>query len=217
MLVGKTNPVLSMLTSFKNTGPNVGFPGPQTEAGKTAPPTPLLPANVTRAVQHVSVAGKDGGFTDMSPKTAFEKISEEGFSQFTADLKVQKLKELREKILGAMGLNEESLAKLPSKQRAIIEKIVAEEIKRRLNGGDVMNGDAGQGKLVPSPDQGKLKLLDKSMGLGQLVNGDSGSKKGHAGMGMGPLLALQEINQKGPHLIFPDGTEKPGKKDLLDL
>lgn len=153
---------------------------------------------------------------DDAPKTAYEKIVEVGFSQFVADLEEQKLKELREKILNAMGLNEEMLAEMTPEQRGVIEKMVAEEIKRRIEGGAVMNGASNDDTVAPGGDTGSLKPLGGGgggMATGKIVNDGTATKGAEISMGLGPLLALQEIKDKEPQTAFTDGLDKVGKKD----
>ncbi|GAB6053234.1 hypothetical protein JCM17960_20540 [Magnetospira thiophila] len=66
-------------------------------------------------------------------------ITERGFQGYVEDLEAKKREELRAKILEAMGLTEESLNKMPAAQRADLEKQIAQEIQRRMQGGSVMN------------------------------------------------------------------------------
>lgn len=179
------------------------------------PPGPLSEPPATSAQNGAD--SREETAADDAPKTAFEKIVDVGFSQFVADLEEEKLKKLREKILNAMGLSEEMLAEMTHEQRSVIEKMIAEEIKRRIEGGAVMNGAANDKKVVPDHDTGSLKPVGGGMALGQAVNDGSATKGAELSTGLGPLLALQEIKDKEPQTAFRDGLEKVGKKGPYGL
>ena len=55
-----------------------------------------------------------------------------GFAAYAKDIQDKKIEELRKKILAEMGLSEEDLAKMSAEQRANIEKIVNQEVQKRL-------------------------------------------------------------------------------------
>ncbi len=66
-------------------------------------------------------------------------IKEKGLVAYILE---QHAKKIREKILEAMGLTEEDLAKLPPEQRAVIEKIIAEETQKQMAAESIVkNGD----------------------------------------------------------------------------
>ena len=56
-------------------------------------------------------------------------IKKKGLLSYIMELHEEKI---REEILAYMGLTEEDLAKMPPEQRAAIEKLIAEEIQKRL-------------------------------------------------------------------------------------
>lgn len=56
-------------------------------------------------------------------------IKEKGLVTYMIEIQE---KRLREEILAAMGLTEEDLGKMPPEQRAAIEKIISEEIQKRM-------------------------------------------------------------------------------------
>jgi pyrroline-5-carboxylate reductase len=61
------------------------------------------------------------------------EILEKGFGTYVSDMQKEKLeKEIREKILSALGLTEDGLASLPAKQRAAIEKTIQETIAEQM-------------------------------------------------------------------------------------
>ncbi len=65
-------------------------------------------------------------------RQTFNEIRDKGFAAYADEVRIEKLEEMRQKILAAMGLNEESLAELSAEQRAIIERAVNREIQKRL-------------------------------------------------------------------------------------
>lgn len=144
-------------------------------------------------------------------KTPFQKIVEKGFFKYMEEMEAQKMKELREKILGAMGLTEEMLAKMSPEQRAVIEKAVAEEIRRRLTAAAEISA---QEKHAANPQNDTSQDLTKpvnGVAMGQQAVKNSASKGVGFGdkMGLGPLLALQEVEQK----IDGERPHKPGQND----
>lgn len=65
--------------------------------------------------------------------TVKEEIKEKGFGKYAADMQQEKLeKEIREKVLAALGLSEDQLASLPAGQRALIEKTIQETIAQEV-------------------------------------------------------------------------------------
>lgn len=175
--------------------------------------TPPVPARQqqTTAAARAEDADKNG------PKSNYEKIVEVGFSQFVADIEAEKLKELREKILQAMGLNEESLAKMPAEQRGQIEKMIAEEIARRIQGGAVMNGAPNEDKIAPGQEASGANEARPSAAMGKRVDGGTSTKSTDITQGLGPLLALQEIQENETKTAHADGLDKFGKKGPYGL
>jgi len=131
---------------------------------------------------------------------------------------------LREKILGAMGLTEEDLESMPAEQRAQIEKMVEEEIKRRMEANRAVNGDKEDPASTPGAgtQQAERGANSVSMATGNLALGPhltapagadtSGAQPGE-GMGLGPLLALQEVAREEAG----EAKQKHGKKDPEDV
>lgn len=117
-----------------------------TSAPTTSAPPPIISA----------ASSDDTSTSDNEPQSAYDRILEVGFSQYADELEAQKLKEMREEILAAMGLSEESLAKMSPDQRNVIEKMVAEEIARRIEGSAVLNDNANDEKIVPGQNTGAL-------------------------------------------------------------
>lgn len=82
-------------------------------------------------------------------------IKEKGLVAYIMELHA---KRLREEVLESMGLTEEDLAKMSPEQRAAVEKIIAEEIQKRM---------AAESILQKGDDQmaGKCKLPEITAGL----------------------------------------------------
>jgi len=60
-------------------------------------------------------------------------IMDKGFGKYITDVQMEKFeKEIREKVLTALGLTEESLVGLPAKQRAGIEKTIQQTIVQEM-------------------------------------------------------------------------------------
>ena len=101
-----------------------------------------------------------------------DEIRDKGFVAYAKEIEEKKKEELRAKILGEMGLSEDVLEKISPEQRAEIEKMINAEILKRMTA------------------EAELKRLEKGlpsdqMGIAQIDN---------AGVGLGPLLALQEAD-----------------------
>lgn len=71
-------------------------------------------------------------------RQTFKDILDVGFRAYTDNIRAEKLEELREKILEAMGLSEEDLENMPASQRDQIERMVALEIQKRLTAEDAL-------------------------------------------------------------------------------
>lgn len=84
--------------------------------------------------------GSDDGQSDMFAAD-FAAIEKKGFSAYVRDLEKEKIEKIRKDILERMGLTEADLAKLPPEQRAMIEDMIAQEIKDRLAASSMKNND----------------------------------------------------------------------------
>lgn len=106
-------------------------------------------------------------------KSAFHQtlseIQDKGFRSYTDEIQVKKMEELREKILEAMGFNEEDLDNMPSSQREQIEKMVALEIQKRLSAENSIEQDAGQGAVQSGDIATQLRTAPNGLGTGVLL------------------------------------------------
>lgn len=99
-------------------------------------------------------AGKDRKDEKAEPSVV-DIIREKGFMAYVEELHAEKLRELREKILEAMGLSEEEFQAMPAEQRNLVEDIVAREMARRL-GALSLETDSGPGKDGTHGNAGSL-------------------------------------------------------------
>jgi|GEM_PF-4759719 len=70
-----------------------------------------------------------------------DSIRKKGFTGFFKELREQRMEELRKKILADMGITEEDLARMSPDQRSTIEKMVNQELQRRLAAESAMEND----------------------------------------------------------------------------
>ncbi|PCI42498.1 MAG: hypothetical protein COB46_00495 [Rhodospirillaceae bacterium] len=155
---------------------------------KVAAPPPAQPRPATQAAP---ADGKE--LKDANEQTLIEDIREKGFGAYLEDMQEQKKKDRRDKILKAMGLTEDDLANMSPEQRLLIEKIIADDIKKRVMANAAINED----------DKTKLSLTTLQ------PNQTASAKIDTAGIGLGPLLALQEIEQNSDQ-ITPKEEETAG-------
>lgn len=79
--------------------------------------------------------GQGTDFAEMLRKQEETKaeILDKGFGKYVSDMQQEKLeKEIREKILAALGLSEEQYAMLPAEQRASIESAIQASIQQEM-------------------------------------------------------------------------------------
>ncbi len=89
---------------------------------------------------------KDNGESNMFAAD-LAAIEKNGFSAYVRNLEKEKIEKIRKDILDRMGLTESDLAKLPPEQRAMIEDMIAQEIKARLPASSMKNNDnSGENK-----------------------------------------------------------------------
>lgn len=103
-----------------------------------------------------------------------EYIREHGMAAFAEEMHKRKLEELREKILEAMGLTEETLAELPADQRQAIEDAIAEQIKQYLAANALSNEEADN-KNSQVPGAAATKYDPQNLLAAQMLAGDPNS------------------------------------------
>lgn len=172
--------------------------------------TPAPPAAAPPAAAPQTSEGDSAGDADMGgEKSLLERILEHGFSQFAADLEKEKLAKMREEILVSMGLNEEMLSQMPPEQRQAIEKMIAEEIRRRMEAASAVNNGGEEAN-------GSAEMSGKSIGANAPASAASSADAAapasqHSGLGV--MLALQEIADAKAENSHTEETNEPGKKD----
>ncbi|HEY9163975.1 MAG TPA: hypothetical protein VIN57_05125 [Magnetovibrio sp.] len=180
----------------------------ESNGGQTHRETGHVPVDKADAEKRARLASSD------AEKSDYERIVEHGFGKFMEDLEARKREKLREKILGEMGLNEEMLSKMSPEQRGEIEKVVAEEIRRRMEAAAQMNGET----KAPHTDQNKDAQGQDGMAGAQKKGLPQGVPQGvppvmSNGMGLGPLLALQESSEAKGELPTREQHGEPGRND----
>lgn len=171
-----------MLTGPKNTP----FPS-AAMAAQTRPDQAARTSATPAETEKVSAPASGGSEKkeDTEP-SLIETIREQGLQAYIEAMQEQKKKELREKILREMGLSEEALQKMSPEARGEIEKMIDREVAKRMQA------------------EGELDRQQKGL-LGPDATAQSGAVKGQgaeptfaqidgAGVGLGPLLALQEAD-----------------------
>ena len=128
---------------------------------------------VRRSIETVLSAEYRGKDASETPSAA-ARIDEIGFRAYAEEIKKEKLEQMRKEILGTMGLSEEDLKKMSPEQRDVIEKMIAEEIRRRLGAESKMDDEKKPHGLMP--------------GLSTTLIAPSDGAPG----GLGVLIALQE-------------------------
>jgi hypothetical protein len=127
-------------------------------------------------------------------KADIATIKEKGFSTYVAELEEQKKQEIREKILEAMGLDEDSLAKMSPEERNSIETLISQEIQRRMTASTISNKKNDEDEGQKGPDDGKsLSFLSSALAPNQDI-----------------LRVLQEANQTE---LGNQDSEKTGKEE----
>jgi len=167
---------------------------------------------------HMRAQGNKGGLVETPGQSAVDRIREIGMSAYAEEVKAQKIEDmkndLRKLILGEMGISEDELAKMAPKARANIEKIIEEEIQKRLAAISEQEGN--------DDDSKKKGLLSQSPdGMpSETLRGEVASRTSEFGPGIGVLLAMQEADSaKNEQQLQTNGkNENPGhnlKGDIL--
>jgi len=116
---------------------------------------------------------------DIPHKDDIDYIREHGMRAYAEEVHKQKLEELREKILEAMGLTEEALSDMPADQRLAIEKMISQEILKRVATNSVINGGP-ESEGQPTHQTGVGGIDPDNITTAQVMAGDSGSAIGLA-------------------------------------
>ncbi len=111
----------------------------------------------------IAKAGKDKDDGESNMFAAdLAAIEKNGFSAYVRNLEKEKIEKIRKDILERMGLTETDLAKLPPEQRAMIEDMIAQEIKARLAASSMKNNDnsvENKAMIAIRPDFAFLSMM----------------------------------------------------------
>ena len=140
-------------------------------------------------------------------ESLFDEIKDKGFSAYAKEVQDKKMEELRKKILGQMGLSEEDLNKMPAEQRAAIEKIVAQEMQKRLSAQSELNKDGKNdvnGVSATSVVSGTPGASSAAASASAPATGTATGNFGSVGLGMSAALldvlsqAREDLAQNQP-------------------
>jgi len=210
MKIDHANPFATQMASYVQQGLE------NTEAGAS------FADAVTQAVaQSEKTEPVSSGKAKPEEPTLIERIREKGFVAFVDDLQEEKLKELRKKILESMGYSQEDLSAMSPEQRAQVEKIVDNEIIKRMAASAALKT---QGKDQSQHTVGivhkaelSVRTTTVSMQATTIQSGVQGGGLLQGQMGLGPLLAHQEIAEDRKPETERQTENIGGKKDRTEL
>ncbi|WP_413205597.1 hypothetical protein [Rhodospirillum sp. A1_3_36] len=102
-----------------------------------------------------TLAAQRSAAKEAARKADIATIKEKGFSTYVAELQEQKRQEMRDKILEAMGLDEDALEKMSPEERKAIETLISQEIQRRMTANSVINEQNNGADGKESQNDGK--------------------------------------------------------------
>lgn len=106
-------------TTFQTTFPS----------SSTRPATAATPGGFTDALNAATRAARQ----QEEHRSDLAAIREKGFSDWARDIQIEKLKEeLRQRVMAAMGLDENQLSRLNDAMRQILEQKIEDEVERTL-------------------------------------------------------------------------------------
>lgn len=142
--------------------------------------------NQTRKVTEHVWADSKTSTREPEQKTVLDEVREKGFTAYAKELNDQKLEDKRKELLGLMGLTEEALADMSPEQQALINKIVDGDVRQYATAEAQLTGNK---KELLNIHTVQNTLSSTPMPTPTTTSIDKG------GVGIGPLLALQEIEQ----------------------
>jgi len=93
--------------------------------------TPIAQVKPTNSAEKPA-SNQTANVDKVEDKSLRDQINEVGFRKYTENIREEKLKEIREKILNNMGLDEDTLANMSGEQRNNIEEMISREIAARM-------------------------------------------------------------------------------------
>lgn len=117
---------------------SLAIPGPhgQTSGNAVGLFADHLEEEMTKAI---NAANSGNGQSNAPSENGADTVKGKGYVGYFKALQAERMEELRKEILNSMGLTEEDLAKMSPEQRSAVEKIVSEEIRRRLTAEAIMD------------------------------------------------------------------------------
>ena len=171
MLTGPKNTLFSSVAMVTRTRPDQAAPMPD--------------ASVETEKVPERIRGGSEKKEDTEP-TLIETIRDQGLQAYIEAMQEQKKKDLREKILREMGLSEDALQNMSPEVRSEIENIINREIAKRMQAeGELERQQKGQVGPDATAESGSVMGYDGQPAFAQIDG---------AGVGLGPLLALQEAD-----------------------
>ena len=149
--------------------------------GTMAPPAPtagqftqkMMTPTASQADTESSVKMDEEPAWKSDFRKTLDEVNELGFGAYAEDIHAKKMEELREKILAAMGLGEDELSNMPPDQRNRIEKMIAQEIQKRLAAEDAMevseHADGALSNANPSGLAGLMRAMPGGLGEGVVL------------------------------------------------
>ncbi len=124
-------------------------------------------------------------------RATLDEIHEKGFRTYADDLNKKKLEEMRKKILESMGLTEEALKKLSPEGQASIEKMITEEIRKRLTAEAALDnpGNSRENSKADAKAQG---------GVGQSETLEAQTAPNGFGPGFTLIQAMESRSESDP-------------------
>ena len=201
------------VNSFTGLMPSYAQPGAGDGPGSASFSDAL--AQAVAQMEQAKAASSAGAEEEQEEPSLIERINDKGFVAFAEELQEEKLKELRKKLLEAMGYSEEDLNAMSPDQRAEIEKIVDNEILKRMMANAALNNQ-GQGKeLVGIVQKTEINVRVTTVSMHSATLQSNAFAPGQ--MGLGPLLAHQEVADEQAGRSDDKTGHDVGKKDREKL
>lgn len=149
--------------------------------GTMAPPVPTagqfaqksMPTAASHTLAGPSVKMDEEPAWKSDFRKTLDEINELGFGAYAEEIHAKKMEELREKIPAAMGLSEDDLSNMPPDQRQRIEKMIAQEIQKRLAAEDAIDtaehANGGLSGANPNGLAGLMRAMPGGLGEGVVL------------------------------------------------
>jgi len=216
---------MDAVNSFTKLMPSYAQPGAGDGPGSASFSDAL--AQAVAQMEQAKAASAAGVEEEQEEPSLIERINDKGFVAFAEELQQEKIKELREQILKAMGYSQEDLEAMSPEQRAEIEKIVDNEIMKRMMANAALkeeNQGQNQNVIVGLAHKAEIHASVVSVTM-ETMQFQSNFLQGK--VGLGPLLVHQEVDAEraaypqfkdpGQDLAQDSAQKQVGKKDREKL